>query len=495
LLLAAAGCGTFRGRDGAQPAQLDAQEVKFAEALAHYGQGLLNEGQHGRTSPAATREFKLAAELDPTRHRVRSRLAMQALLQGRTDDAVAELEASCDANPESLRAWLDLARICHVSGRFDEAARHYRRAIELDPSNEDLYMPIARIRFHQEKDRLAIAIMKEGLHRCQSDSELLSFCHERGREFIVSRQLKRAVVCFEFLAAREPREMHQYHYLLGELHRKLGNDKQAIRFYAIAATKEDPLPDTFLKLAMLQVKSSAGRAIETLEEGKRRLPDSPLVLRTLAYLYRHDERFDEAILLYETVETLVAKSKDLELKPSFFLNYGSACEQAGQRERAEEIFERCLELHPNTPQVLNYLAYMWAERAENLDKAFDYVKRALELDPERGAYLDTLGWVYHMQKKYSLALREILRADEVTAGDPTIVEHLGDTYLALGEAAKAISQWRRSYLINPDSKTLADKLSHHSVDMKVLRKQAKRARKEREKVRREEERKETETGE
>lgn len=495
LLLAGAGCGTFRGRDGAQPAQLDAEEVKFAEALAHYGQGLLNEGQYGRMSPAVTRELKLAAELDPTSHRVHSRLAMQALLHGRTDEAVAELEVSCDANPESLSAWLDLARICHLSGRLDEAVRHYRRAIELDPLNAYLYAAIARIRFDQEKDRLALVVVEEGLRRCESDSLLLSFCHDRGQEFIVLRQPQRAVVCFEFLAARTPREMHHYHYLLGKLHAELGNDKQAIRFYAIAATKEDPLPDTFIKLAMLQRKSSAGRAIETLEEGTRRLPDSPLVLLTLALLYRLDDRLDEAILLYERVDTIVAKSKDIELKPSFFLNYGSACEQAGQRERAEEIFERCLELYPNTAQVLNYLAYMWAERAENLDKAFEYVKRALELDPERGAYLDTLGWVYYMQNKYRLALSEILKADEVMDDDPTIVEHLGDTYLALGETAKAISEWRRSYLINPDSKTLVDKLSGHSVDMKVLRKQAKRARKEREKARIEEERKETETKE
>ena len=37
---------------------------------------------------------------------------------------------------------------------------------------------------------------------------------------------------------------------------------------------------------------------------------------------------------------------------------------------------------------------MLAERGERLDESVDYLKRALEIDPDNGSYLDSIGWAY-----------------------------------------------------------------------------------------------------
>ena len=53
---------------------------------------------------------------------------------------------------------------------------------------------------------------------------------------------------------------------------------------------------------------------------------------------------------------------------------------------------------------------MWAEHNLHLDEAEEMIGRALQLDPNNGAYLDSLGWVFYRKGKYDDALKELLRA-------------------------------------------------------------------------------------
>ena len=87
---------------------------------------------------------------------------------------------------------------------------------------------------------------------------------------------------------------------------------------------------------------------------------------------------------------------------------------------------------------------MLADRNERLDDAHDYVQKALDLDPDNGAYLDSLGWVYYRQEKLELAERYLRRSLELYKHDPTVLSHLGDVYLKLGKPSEAKAHWERS---------------------------------------------------
>ena len=50
---------------------------------------------------------------------------------------------------------------------------------------------------------------------------------------------------------------------------------------------------------------------------------------------------------------------------------------------------------------------MWVERSENLDEAGQFIRRALEMEPTNGAYIDSLGWLYFKQGKFDEALTEL----------------------------------------------------------------------------------------
>ena len=113
-------------------------------------------------------------------------------------------------------------------------------------------------------------------------------------------------------------------------------------------------------------------------------------------------------------------------------------------DEAEKKFRELLSEDPNNAPALNYLGYMLADRNVKLGDAHVMIQKALDLDPQNGAYLDSLGWVYYRQNKFKLAERYLRRSLEKYKHDPTVLSHLGDVYLKLDQAKLAEKHWRRS---------------------------------------------------
>ena len=67
------------------------------------------------------------------------------------------------------------------------------------------------------------------------------------------------------------------------------------------------------------------------------------------------------------------------------------------------------------------------------------------LDPQNGAYLDSLGWAYFKTGTVSGGGRPNLRkANERMNNDPTVHDHLGEVYEKTGNLKMAVAQWERS---------------------------------------------------
>ena len=79
-----------------------------------------------------------------------------------------------------------------------------------------------------------------------------------------------------------------------------------------------------------------------------------------------------------------------------------------------------------------------------LDEAYQLIKKAIDQDPNNGAYLDSLGWVYYRQGKLTEAESVLVRALDHIGSDATVHDHLGDVYFKLGKTREAIAQWQTS---------------------------------------------------
>jgi Flp pilus assembly protein TadD len=87
---------------------------------------------------------------------------------------------------------------------------------------------------------------------------------------------------------------------------------------------------------------------------------------------------------------------------------------------------------------------MLADQNTRLQEAQQLIQRALEQDPNNGAYLDSLGWVYFRMNRLEDAERQLLHSLQLISKDPTIHDHLGDVYFKQGKIKDAVTQWQAS---------------------------------------------------
>jgi Flp pilus assembly protein TadD len=117
---------------------------------------------------------------------------------------------------------------------------------------------------------------------------------------------------------------------------------------------------------------------------------------------------------------------------------------------AEADFRQALALRPGHPQVLNYLGYSLVERGEKLDEALAMIEEAVAGEPQNGAIVDSLGWVYFKLGRLEEAVVQLERAAVLEPVDPVVNDHLGDAYWAVGRTREARFQWMRALSFDPE---------------------------------------------
>ncbi len=133
-----------------------------------------------------------------------------------------------------------------------------------------------------------------------------------------------------------------------------------------------------------------------------------------------------------------------------------------------EELKKAIEINPKNADALNYLGYSYAEKNINLSEAYELVMRALEIKPDDGYIIDSLGWVYYRQGKYDLALKTLQKAVEITKDDPVVLEHLGDVYKELGESEKALEYWEKALSFSGKEEGLKERVEQKIQSLKSI---------------------------
>jgi tetratricopeptide (TPR) repeat protein len=189
-------------------------------------------------------------------------------------------------------------------------------------------------------------------------------------------------------------------------------------------------------------------AIATLQGLVQARPSRTEAVVELGDLFRREKRFAEAVEAYDRVIKGIKEPKAEDW--ALYYSRGVAHERNKQWEKAEPDFKKALELSPDQPYVLNYLAYTWVERRENLDEALRMLNSAVEQRPEEGFIVDSLGWAYYQLGEFNKAVTYLERAVELQPTDPVLNDHLGDAYWRVGRKNEARFQWHRSLSFKPE---------------------------------------------
>lgn len=169
-----------------------------------------------------------------------------------------------------------------------------------------------------------------------------------------------------------------------------------------------------------------------------------------AGLYSELDRHEDAVEAYERALRLERQSDDGEALWSTWLLYGGALLDAGRWEDSKQALDRALALAPDEPVLLNYLGYALLERREQLDRAEELIRQASEMRPDNAAITDSLGWVLFVRGKHEEAIATLERAVLADPDEPTINEHLGDAYWAVGRRRDARFAWQAALVSAED---------------------------------------------
>lgn len=157
-----------------------------------------------------------------------------------------------------------------------------------------------------------------------------------------------------------------------------------------------------------------------------------------ARLYQRKEDYEPVVRLMERL----VEDEPESLQALFML--GAAYERQDARGQSIATFQRILEIQPDYAPALNYLGYMWSEQGVNLQQALEMVLRAVALDPDNGAYVDSLGWIYYQLGRYDEAREHLEWASRLVPTDSTIFEHLGDLFVRLEEVSRARDTYQKA---------------------------------------------------
>lgn len=155
--------------------------------------------------------------------------------------------------------------------------------------------------------------------------------------------------------------------------------------------------------------------------------------------------------LHERALALLMKLREREPdSPATSFRIAAALERLGRHGEAVAEFRRLLEREPSSAPALNYLGYLWIDRGENLEEALAMVHEAVRLDPDNGAYVDSLGWGLFRLGRTEESVRTLERAARLLPRDATVLEHLGDARAAAGDADGAHEAYERAIAADPE---------------------------------------------
>lgn len=336
--------------------------------------------------------------------------------------------------PDSPRALVLEAHLLSALGRHEEAIDRLQKLVKKSPDDIDLILALAWSLGRTGDMEKAERWLDRGWEQVQSDA---------GSKNAVRCALTAARL--EILAGK-PMAARSWLDRVGS-YSFAGADY--VRLLAETYRTNEQWQEGITALVRLEphLEGRAQIEAEAMEAEFRLRLNDPRAWRRLRPLLDSDQLPDvmlglqvlQSVELWDEAASSSAAALDRfgENRELLFIRAASL-ERLGENEAAEEVFRGLVASNPDDANAANYLGYMWADRSVNLDEAMDLISRAVALDPDNAAYLDSLGWVNYRRGNLEEAVRWLRRAVDLggDVGDGTIYCHLGEVLLASDQSAE-----------------------------------------------------------
>ena len=171
---------------------------------------------------------------------------------------------------------------------------------------------------------------------------------------------------------------------------------------------------------------------------------SPKVYFDLGNIYKSFEEYNKSIKYFNlALEGINEKS---ESYADIIYRRGGSYERLKDFKKGDRDLLLSLELFPNQPYVLNYLAYSWLEREIKIEQSMEMLLKAYQLRNDDPYIIDSVGWAYYLTKDYLSAEKYLKNALLIMPEDPVVNDHYGDVLWKLDMKLQARYYWRAAIL-------------------------------------------------
>lgn len=185
-----------------------------------------------------------------------------------------------------------------------------------------------------------------------------------------------------------------------------------------------------------------------LNKNQTDFPENTELSRTLASVYMDCNRWSDAeSLLIKTKEHLQSDNPGYK---DILYQLAMAYDKMNRVADIETIMNEAIQKFPDDSQSYNYLGYAFADRNIRLDEAIQLIQQALNLDPDDGNILDSMGWVYFRMGQIQEAVAYLEKAAAREENHPVILDHLGDARCLQGDSKTAVQCWKKALEYGPD---------------------------------------------
>jgi tetratricopeptide (TPR) repeat protein len=354
---------------------------------------------------------------------------------------------------DTYRIWQELGRMLGQKERYDEALVAFKKSIELNSEKNNINGYLGLATTYDALDSLEKAEEAYNTAITLDPYDVRIFRHMMDM-FIYRQDLEKAIRASEKVVALVPSDwvaQRRFGILLysdGQLERADSLFKNRIEF-------GDKNPLNYLyrgRIAFEEEKYDS--AVEAFNAAIS--IDSAFIEAwlNLSYVYRQLDSLDQTIQVLKQAASFAASLED---STRILFPLGATLERNGSFYDAVTVFQEIIKANADHAPALNYLGYMLADRGEQLTYALELIEKAIALEPENGAYIDSYGWVHYRLGNFDLALSELQRAANLVNSDPVVFEHIGDVYRALGNREEALRYYNRALEIEPESFDLKEK--------------------------------------
>lgn len=357
---------------------------------------------------AASESLRQSLQVRPSYSRAALFLADLYIAEDQPEKAIQVMEASFNENPAPTLATRLAAYYLSVSD-FQKAVPYLELMAEVDSENISAKVRLALVYWQIDWLVKAFNVLYEVHKAFPASNEVLYYLGE------LELERKQPDSAISFFGKVDP-SYGRYEESVARVvasYQERGDVAAAKKFVKIALTKRDDIVSFYTMYGrLLEAENKVSPAIRFLEQNLKKIDKDESALYYLGYLY----------------------------------------DQVGQAQQGLTIMQKILETNPDNANALNYVGYTMLEQGEDLDKAGDYLKRALAIKPNDPYILDSYGWLLFRQGNAKEALVHLERAAELKPTEGVILEHMADVYLQLNLKQKALAMYEKALSTLPNTK-------------------------------------------